>query len=209
MNQDIVDWVKLELRDPAAPNTATTFKASAFLKKDGTLVGLDGTSLPRVKNGFPTSVVVVSHRNHLSVRTLDGGINVLDLGTPYDLTGTVASDTTVAYRKPGTNTNPNLKLVTGTNPKLCLWGGNGNGNTNVRFATTQGDYNYLLNTSSSGTAPAIGCGGSTTANITNVYSNADFTLNGAVRFATTGGDYNFLINSVLSGSTTKIINQHL
>ena len=74
----VTDWVRLELRDPAAPSTSTTFKASAFIKSDGTIVGLDGVALPKVKNGFATSVVVLSHRNHLPIRTVNVGLNVVN-----------------------------------------------------------------------------------------------------------------------------------
>jgi hypothetical protein len=89
---DVTDWVKLELRDPAVPSVAVG-KASAFIKKDGSIVGLDGTSLPIVKNGFPTSVVALYHRNHLPIRTPNAGIDVLnpslhnfstDLGQAHD-----------------------------------------------------------------------------------------------------------------------------
>ena len=74
----VTDWIKLELRDPSNPGVSTTFKASAFIKSDGTIIGVDGTSLPRVKDGYPTSVVVLSHRNHLSIRTPDTGLDVVN-----------------------------------------------------------------------------------------------------------------------------------
>jgi len=77
-NPTIVDWVKLELRDPNFPSTPSTFKASAFIKSNGDVVGVDGVSLPRVKGGFPTSVIVLSHRNHLAIRTVNAGLDVLN-----------------------------------------------------------------------------------------------------------------------------------
>jgi len=90
---NVTDWVRIELRDPAAPSTGTANKASAFIKNDGTIVGLDGTAFPRVKNGLATSVVVLSHRNHLPIRTVNAGLNVVNptlhdfstgLGQAYD-----------------------------------------------------------------------------------------------------------------------------
>jgi hypothetical protein len=103
-NPNIVDWVKLELRDPNFPSATTTFKASAFIKNNGDVVGLDGVSLPRVKNGFETSVIVLSHRNHLPIRTVDAGLDVVNptsqhnfssgLGQAYDNTS-IANDAMV------------------------------------------------------------------------------------------------------------------
>jgi len=76
-NADIVDWVLVEPRIASAPENATSatklagWPKSCFLKKDGSIVDLDGLSLPSVGN--PTIIpgnymyVVVRHRNHLSV----------------------------------------------------------------------------------------------------------------------------------------------
>ena len=92
-NPTIVDWVKLEFRDPATPSTPSSNKISAFIKNNGDIVGLDGTSLPVVKNALPTSVIVLSHRNHLPIRTVNAGLSLIDpaqhdfstgLGQAYD-----------------------------------------------------------------------------------------------------------------------------
>jgi hypothetical protein len=72
----VTDWVKLEFRDVSNPATVTG-KGSAFVKFDGTIVGLDGTSLPLVKNGNPSSILAVFHRNHLPFRT-DIGLDVIN-----------------------------------------------------------------------------------------------------------------------------------
>jgi C1A family cysteine protease len=70
---DIVDWLLLELRETEGlPETATSAKIIArkavFLKSNGLVVDLDGSSYP----AFDISVkhnlhVVIHHRNHLSV----------------------------------------------------------------------------------------------------------------------------------------------
>ena len=70
---DVVDWMLLELRETsgnAAEATAATIigQKAVFLKSDGTLVDLDGSSLPEF-DLFPTEdlYVVLWHRNHLGV----------------------------------------------------------------------------------------------------------------------------------------------
>ncbi len=54
-NSDIIDWLLIELRDANSADSAlgsTTFeKRALLLKKDGSIVGLDGINLPRF---YPT-----------------------------------------------------------------------------------------------------------------------------------------------------------
>ena len=68
----VVDWVLVELRDAPSPNLATPAKTAerkaAFLKNDGSIVDLDGTS--KLQFDLPISdslYVVVLHRNHLGI----------------------------------------------------------------------------------------------------------------------------------------------
>ena len=65
-NPDLVDWILVELRTGTAASTKVAERAG-FVKKDGTVVGPDGTSPLRfgVKDG--NYYIVVSHRNHLPI----------------------------------------------------------------------------------------------------------------------------------------------
>ncbi|MCB0806318.1 MAG: hypothetical protein KDC05_11005, partial [Bacteroidales bacterium] len=71
-NADIVDWVGFELRDApdaASANENTTVGGGAyFLLKDGSIVGLDGNSMPSFDITISNQLfVLVWHRNHLPV----------------------------------------------------------------------------------------------------------------------------------------------
>ena len=71
-NPDIVDWILVEFRDApdaASATQATTIeKQAAFLKNDGSLVGLDGTSNLSFNHSIIHSLfAVVHHRNHLAI----------------------------------------------------------------------------------------------------------------------------------------------
>ncbi len=61
---DVVDWVLLEIR---SNTTTVTAKRAAFLKSDGTVVELDGTSQVSVGVNDGDYYVVVYHRNHLPI----------------------------------------------------------------------------------------------------------------------------------------------
>jgi len=88
---DIVDWVLVELRDASAPGLATSetviTKKAAFLKTDGSITDLDGTSLLTFNIPVSDSVfLIIWQRNHLAVMSAiaiqNEGANVY----PYDFT---------------------------------------------------------------------------------------------------------------------------
>src|SRR5256885_15848035 len=66
---DITDWILLELHDAAAPATIIQRRA-AFVREDGRIVDLDGTSDVAFRD-LPTAnyFIVIRHRNHLSIRS--------------------------------------------------------------------------------------------------------------------------------------------
>ncbi|MEZ5197256.1 MAG: hypothetical protein R2764_12900 [Bacteroidales bacterium] len=90
-NPNVVDWVMVELRDAAnaaVATTATTIaQQAAFLLKDGSVVGLDGSSNLQFTNSVSNNLfVVVWHRNHLGVLsasplTGSGGSYTYDFST--------------------------------------------------------------------------------------------------------------------------------
>ncbi len=71
-NANIIDWVLVELRDATSAANATSGtiveQMALFLRNDGAIVDLDGSSMP----GFTSTInnnlyVVVRHRNHVAI----------------------------------------------------------------------------------------------------------------------------------------------
>jgi hypothetical protein len=96
---DIIDWVLVELRvTSGGASTATSDKSvnrqAAFLKKDGSIVDLDGSSLITYPGNITGNLfIVIWHRNHLAIMssgplTESGGIY------SWDFTGQLSK----AYR---------------------------------------------------------------------------------------------------------------
>ncbi len=90
-NENIVDWILIELRDAtqaelATPETMIARKA-AFLLNDGSVVGLDGVSKLYFNKLVANQLfVVVWHRNHLNVMSAnplieENGINSYDFSS--------------------------------------------------------------------------------------------------------------------------------
>jgi hypothetical protein len=146
---NVTDWIKLELRDAGSPGTILG-ASSAFIKNTGVIVGLDGTSLPLIKNGNPTSIVAVVHRNHLPFRTNVG----LDVVNP------TLEDFTIVNPKLYDNAadNPPLNTVSG---KFVMWPSDASGATYIVNST---DLNFVK--AQSATTPTG-------------YLRADVNLNGA------------------------------
>ena len=118
----VTDWIKLELRDENTPSIVLG-KISAFVKSDGSVVGMDGTSLPQIKNGNPSSIVAVLHRSHLRIRT-PAGLDVVN-PTLYDFTSALSQ----AYDNPNILTND--AMVSLGNGDWGMWRGNVNSDLNL------------------------------------------------------------------------------
>ncbi len=154
-NPNIVDWVRLEFRDPLAPSTSSNNKISAFIKNTGEIVWLDGTSLPRMKNVLATSVVVLSHRNHLPIRTVNAGLSLIE-PTQHNFSSGLGQ----AYDDPLNTVNDAMaNLGSGV---FGLFRGNANGNLVINST----DITIITNQSN----PIK----------SDVYNNSDVNLNGKV-----------------------------
>jgi hypothetical protein len=194
---DIVDWVLVELHDATTPSTVIARKA-CFIREDGKIVDLNGTSDPSFTGvGANNYYIVIKHRNHLTIRSsstvfVNGVAPVL-----YDFT-TAQSQAFQNAALP----NPAMKDLSG-GTVFGMWGGNANSNTSTRAsgALSTNDYLYLVN---------ILLGGNTATILSNTYSSGDLNLDGAVRAsgALTTNDYLILVNIILGGNTANIYTEH-
>lgn len=83
-NQNIVDWILIELRDAPDALSATSLtiiaRQACFLLKDGSIVGLDGISLPQFNDSFSQQLFVVMwHRNHLGIMSANGFTDIVSV----------------------------------------------------------------------------------------------------------------------------------
>jgi len=93
---NVVDWVLVDLRDAASAATAvpathlTGWPKAYFLKSDGSIVNLDGTSKPNIGNPTISNSLfaVVHHRNHIAIMSNTGLANVSGTYT-YDFSSAI------------------------------------------------------------------------------------------------------------------------
>ena len=83
---DIVDWVLVELRTGTASETKVGTRA-AFLKSNGTIVDVDGSSAVAFSGiAAGNYYIVITHRNHLSVMSASAVSLTSGSATLYDFT---------------------------------------------------------------------------------------------------------------------------
>lgn len=184
---NIVDWVFVELRNTVTPGNSVVTTRSALLRRDGTIVDVDGVSPLYFQDIAPGNyVIAVRHRNHLGLSLNPANTSVaFDLATPSTTIDLTTASATLLMGTANTNYYNN-----GT--KNLLYAGNANFNTNTRFNGFNNDKDYILTNSTYGLSsnPALV--------INNVYSPSDVNMNRKVSFNGLSNDKDFLLNIVLS-----------
>lgn len=189
---NIVDWVFVELRSTANPSVVQQTRA-ALIQRDGDIVDIDGKSEVYFKNVNDASYhLFVRHRNHLGVRT-NAALALTLNSVAKDFTTAVSS----AYTDASITTNGPLKSVT-VNSAPNAWvmfGSNANADarTTKIGAAPVNDYSILL----SGITSTLG------------YYRADYNMDG--RVARTGpaalNDYSKILGTLSNLNTVTQHNQ--
>ncbi len=192
-NDNIVDWVFLELRNTTvSPGNIVLQTRSALVQRDGDIVDIDGVSLVTFNNVASTNyVIAVRHRNHLGLST--------DPATFKPLLGETKS--TASLVDITTATDPNLfgtsaAYAIASDGKNLLWGGNANYNSNTKFIGLSNDKDFIL-------INTLGLNPSAT--LSEVYSSADINMNRNVKYIGLNNDKDFLLITALglNPSTTR------
>jgi len=195
-NDNIVDWVFLELRSSvASPGNTVLQTRSALLKRDGNVVDVDGVSpvtFNNVVNGNYT--VAVRHRNHLGI-SADPATNLLALNEKRSIASLL--DLTTAADAQIFGTAAAYKVSGGKN---LMWAGNANFNGNVRFIGLNNDKDYILVNTLANSAGVI---------LKNVYSPADVNMNRNVSYLGLSNDKDLIFVTVLANVTTAVKTQGL
>lgn len=201
-NDNIVDWVFLELRNTASPGNVVLQTRSALVQRDGDIVDVDGISpvtFNNVANGNYT--IAVRHRNHLGVGTLPSSPRNFTEAKSLAFSTNIADLRLTSTALFGSGTGA---FTTAAHPSLSnvnlLWGANANMNARVSFTGLGNDKDYIL-VSILGNNPS--------AAINNTYSPADINMNKRVSFSGLANDRDFLLVNVLQNNPTTIRNQQV
>ncbi|MEO6231290.1 MAG: hypothetical protein ABJB11_05440 [Ferruginibacter sp.] len=195
-NNNIVDWVFLELRNATvSPGNTVLQTRSALLKRDGNIVDVDGVSPVTFNNiANATYTVAIRHRIHLGI-SADPATNTKALSEAKSTASVLDLTTATDAQIYGTS----AAFLVATDGKNVLWAGNANGNGLTNYSALGNDRLYLLNTVLSGSTSGSVSG----------YSAGDLNMNRIANYSALGNDRLFLLNTVLSGSTITTKTQAL
>jgi len=200
----VVDWVFIEFRD-SADNTVVLETQSAFVQRDGDVVGVDGISPIEIPGSVSTAYVVVRHRNHLGVMTAAaedlradptvdfsdnnaGGSGVFNFGTSHPAPGASSFDYTGLSQQ---TTFAGTALPGGVS---AMWFGNPVNNDKIKY-TSPGDDNFRLFANI-----ILFPGNSTGASNFDLgfgYGEGDLDMNGKIKYTSPNDDTFFIFQQVL------------
>ena len=190
----IVDWVFMELRLMEASNT-TVATRSGLLQRDGDVVDLDGVS-PLVFEGVAPGnyYVVLRHRNHLGVMTMDRQA-ISSISTTIDFTdpGFALWDYgTKMENRDYTGLATNL-LSTSAGDYRILWCGDFNADGKIKFSEPNSDLNMLF-------LDVVGFEGNTEYDpnygSAHGYFQSDNDMNGMIKYDSPNDDRMSLMNAL-------------
>lgn len=194
-NNDIVDWVLLELRNPSSAGDPVILK-SAFINKNGYIVDYDGVSDPQIIGAYNPASVRLRHRNHLSVGT------DVAIATQNPVLQDFTANMNVLVNGAGTPLKPFTPSI------HALWSGDVNGDGKVRYTTLAVPF-----TPSDALSILTNALGGNVAGQLNGYSNFDVNMDGKVRYTTlavpfTPSDALSLLTNTLNGNVAGQQNAH-
>lgn len=194
-NNNIADWVYVELRNNVTTGSVLLQTRSALIQKDGDIVDLNGTSALYFKNlDAGNFTVTVRHRNHLAISTNNSGAFYKNL----TLSGstTILDFSTLAASSILGTANTNYVNAGGFN---MMYAGNANFNTNVRYGGPSNDKDYIL-----ATAPNGGLGGNPALVLSSVYSQSDVNMNKVVRYGGPSNDKDYILATPLAANPAAV-----
>jgi C1A family cysteine protease len=123
----VVDWVLVELRTGTPPTMTTVASRAAFVKSNGSVVDLDGTSQVSF-DGVATGsyYIVVRHRNHLAIMSANA-VNFTTGSASYDFTTGQGQ----AYSTNPGVIDPMIGLGAGGTAPFGMYAGDANGSGDI------------------------------------------------------------------------------
>jgi hypothetical protein len=194
-NDNIVDWVFLELRNTATSGNAVLQTRSALLQRDGDIVDIDGVSPVYFKNVDAASYAIfVKHRNHIGMATNPAVFTqalALVPNTKLNFSNPAFASNLVGTAGPNFVNNGTLNL---------MYAGNVNGNATLRWNAPSSDKDFLLS------SPLILNALSGTV-LSNVYNAGDVNLNRGIRWNAPNSDKDYILSTPLGGLSSNVRNQ--
>lgn len=177
---NVTDWVLVELRNGTTPATILATRAG-FIRKDGTIVDIDGTSPIAFKGIDPGNYhIAVRHRNHLGIRTAAAQALALETPATYNFT-------TAATQANGTNAMVNVGSV------YAMWAGDVNRDGKITNASAPSDINQVIGAVANYSGNTLHASGYSAYK---QYNSNDVNMDGFIKNAAFPSDVNIIISNL-------------
>lgn len=183
-DNSVVDWVRVELRDPVTPTTVIAAQ-QALLQRDGDVVGTNGLSPLRIPVSPGPYQIAVRHRNHQGAMTA-APVTLGSSTTPVDFTSSALATYGTDARK-----------VVGA--RMVLWGGNVRPDDRVIYSGQDNDRDLVL----------LAIGGSVATNTVTGYRPEDVNLDGVVKYTGEANDRDLILLNIGGSIPTQTRAQQL
>jgi len=194
-NDDIVDWVWVELRNEIDP-TIVMASQSAFIQRDGNIVNSLGWYYNlAIEQPDGNYFIVIKHRNHLGIMTA----NPIALSGATSLIDFTDANNQITY---GANAQTTLGMPNGV---VAMWAGNVGGDSSVKYTGAGNDATGIKDEVLSD------LGNATSSNLYsfNGYNIADVNLDGTTKYSGSGNDSTILKDIILAHPDNQAIPSNL
>lgn len=179
---DIVDWIWVELRDQNNNNTVLR-STSALLQRDGDIVSTDGVSNLSILVSSDNYFIAVKHRNHLGIMSANTFL-LSNSTTTIDFTDTNNTATYGSYA---------LTTIGMPNGISSMWCGDVNGDNITQYEGANADPPNILSNASNHPDNFLNL----QTFVVNGYSNFDVDMNGTSQYTGTDADTPYILQNVL------------
>ncbi|WP_375239221.1 hypothetical protein, partial [Aurantibacter sp.] len=193
IQDNIVDWVWLELRNQA-DNTTVLASTSALLQRDGNVVATDGISSITFNLPNDNYYIAIKHRNHLGIITA----NTITLsGTPVSVDFTDANNP-ITY---GTNAQT---FITSTPNVLGMWAGDANNDGKLNYIGVESEIPFISSHVFNDPDNSL-FGGPPTATYSSLgYYSTDIDMNGQTIYIGASSDIPFLSGNIFNNPSNSL-----
>lgn len=181
----IVDWLRIELRH-TLPGVGWLIRVNGLLQRDGDIVALDGVSPLSFPVKAGNYLLMVRHRNHLSIMTQQA-VTISSASPLVDLRSTA----TALHTLPAPHTDLPAKVV---GNQQFMWPGNVAYDLEVAYTGLGNDRDPILGA----------VGGSVPTNTITGYHETDVNLDGVVKYIGTNNDRDIILQTVGGSVPTAV-----
>lgn len=193
LNNNIVDWIYIELRDKNNNKNSITGR-SALLQRDGDIVDIDGLSSITMQAPIDDYYIAIKHRNHLGIITAST-VSLSSITTNLDFSD---ANNQITW---GAQAQTYLLMPVGT---VAMWAGDINNDGRLVYAGQHTDLTNVITQVFNDPGNSVFEGSLKTTYTSKGYHFSDVDLSGVTNYARSNSDVAHIRFNVFNNSLNSI-----